>query len=238
MNNKKENPILSIIFNLIVPVIILKNGDSWLGVDNSFFGIETSVLVLIISLSFPFFFFINDLRLNTKVNFIAVLGFVNILLTGLIGIIGEKYGISRIWFIVKESIIPFIIGSLILLSMKSKSPLVKNLIYNPLIFNIQKINESLLENSKDDFNIIFKSSTYMISGSFFMSSIIQFFLASYIVTVDPGQPKFNDQVGTMTWVSYVVVMVPCMSIFGYAIWTLIQGIKKLTGLETEQILNN
>ena len=238
MNNKKENPILSIIFNLIVPVIILKNGDSWLGVDNSFFGIDTSVLVLIISLSFPFFYFINDLRLNTKVNFIAVLGFVNILLTGLIGILGEKYGISRMWFIVKESVIPFTIGSLILLSMKSKSPLVKNLIYNPIIFDVQKINENIVESSKESFDMLFKSSTYLISSSFFMSSLIQFFLASYIVTVDPGQPKFNDQVGTMTWVSYFVVMVPCMSMFGYAIWILIQGIKRLTGLETEEILNN
>ena len=75
------------------------------------------------------------------------------------------------------------------------------------------------------------------SASFFLSSFIQFFLASYIVTVDPGHPNFNNQVGTMTWVSYFVVMAPCMGIFGYALWKLIKGIKTLTGLETDQILN-
>ena len=234
---KKENPIISIFFNLVIPVVILKNGNNLLGFEKNLIGIETSVLVLIFALLFPLFYFLNDLRINTKVNFISILGFVNVLLTGLIGIFGEKYGISRNWFIIKESIIPLIIGLLVLLSMKSKTPLVKELIYNPVLFNIKKINENFPENSNDDFNKIFYHSTYLISASFLLSSIIQFFLASFIVTVDPGHSDFNNQVGTMTWVSYFVVMAPCMSMFGFALWKLIVGIKRITGLETDQILN-
>ena len=234
---KKENPIISIFFNLVIPVVILKNGNKLLSFEQNFIGIETSILVLIFALSFPLFYFLNDLRINTKVNFISILGFINVLLTGLIGILGEKYGISRSWFIIKEGIIPLIIGLLVLLSMKSKTPLVKELIYNPILFNIKKINENFPENSNDDFNKIFYHSTYLISASFLLSSIIQFFLASYIVTVDPGHSDFNNQVGTMTWVSYFVVMAPCMSMFGFALWKLIVGIKRITGLETDQILN-
>ena len=234
---KKENPIISIFFNLVIPVVILKNGNKFLGFEQNFIGIETSILVLIFALSFPLFYFLNDLRINTKVNFISILGFVNVLLTGLIGILGERYGISRSWFIIKEGIIPLIIGLLVLLSMKSKTPLVKELIYNPVLFNIKKINENFPGNSNDDFNKIFYHSTYLISASFLLSSIIQFFLASYIVTVDPGHSDFNNQVGTMTWVSYFVVMAPCMSMFGFALWKLIVGIKRITGLETDQILN-
>ena len=119
---KKENPIISIFFNLVIPVVILKNGNKLLGFEQNFIGIEPSVLVLIFALSFPLFYFLNDLRINTKVNFISILGFINVLLTGLIGILGEKYGISRSWFIIKEGIIPLIIGLLVLLSMKSKHP--------------------------------------------------------------------------------------------------------------------
>ena len=234
---KKENPIVSILFNLVIPVVILKNGNKWFGFEQNFIGIETSILVLMFALSFPLFYFFNDLRINTKVNFISILGFINVLLTGLIGILGEKYGISRNWFILKEGIIPLIIGLLILLSMKSKTPLLKELIYNPVLFNINKINENFPEDSNDDFNKIFYHSTYLISASFLLSSIIQFFLASYIVTVDPGHSDFNNQVGTMTWVSYFVVMAPCMSMFGFALWKLIVGIKRITGLETNQILN-
>ena len=121
--------------------------------------------------------------------------------------------------------------------MKSRTPLVKELIYNPVLFNIKKINENFPENSNNDFDKIFYHSTYLISASFLLSSIIQFFLASYIVTVDPGHSDFNNQVGTMTWVSYFVVMAPCMSMFGFALWKLIVGIKRITGLETDQILN-
>ena len=117
---KKENPIISILFNLVIPVVILKNGNNWLGINEKVLGIETSVLVLLFALSFPLIYFLNDLRINTKVNFISILGFLNVLLTGLIGILGEKYGISRIWFILKEGIIPLMIGVLVLLSMKSK----------------------------------------------------------------------------------------------------------------------
>ena len=238
MKKQKENPFISILFNLVLPVIFLKNGNKWIGIENKLFGIETSMLVLIIALSFPTIYFINDFRLKSHANFVSILGFVNVLLTGLIGIMGEQYGISRIWFILKESIIPLIIGLVILISMNSKRPLVKTLIFNSTIFNISKIENKLTQDDKIIFDSIFRSSTFYIGGSFFMSSIIQFFLASYIVTVDPGNIEFNNQVGTMTWVSYFVVMVPCLSMFGYALWKIINGLKLLTGMNTDEILNN
>ena len=64
------------------------------------------------------------------------------------------------------------------------------------------------------------------------------FLARIIITVDPGHADFNDQVGTMTWMSYFVVMIPCMSMFGYAIYKIINEITEITGLEREEILNS
>ena len=143
MNSKKENPIFSITFNLILPVIILKKGDNWIGADIQLFGLESSMLVLIIALLFPTVYFLNDFIKNSNTNFISILGFVNILLTGLIGILGEKFGISKNWFIIKESIIPLAIGILILVSMNSKSPLVKTIIFNDSVFNIARINRHI-----------------------------------------------------------------------------------------------
>ena len=237
MPKSKENPILSLIFNLVLPVIILKNGDKWIDIETKLLGLEGNVLILLFALSFPTLYFLNDFRINSRANFISILGFVNVLLTGLIGIFGEKYGISRDWFIIKESMIPLIIGFITLLSMKSKTPLVKTLVYNETVFNIEKIKKHLSKEKISEFNNVFKISTYLISASFFLSAIIQFFLASYIVTVDPGHMDFNEQVGTMTWMSYFVVMIPCNSMFGYGIFILIKKIKNLTGLDTEQILN-
>ena len=238
MNSKKENPIFSFTFNLILPVIILKKGDNWIGVDIQLFGLESSMLVLIIALLFPIIYFLNDFIKNSNTNFISILGFVNILLTGLIGIMGEKFGISKNWFIIKESIIPLAIGILILVSMNSKTPLVKTIIFNDSVFNIARINRYIKKEEARIFDEIFRTSTYLISGSFFLSSGIQFFLAKIIITVDPGHSNFNDQVGTMTWMSYFVVMIPCMSMFGYAIYKIINGITELTGLKREEILNS
>ena len=238
MNSKKENPIFSITFNLILPVIILKNGDGWIGADIQLFGLDSSMLVLIIALLFPIIYFLNDFIKNSKTNFISILGFVNILLTGLIGILGEKFGISKNWFIIKESIIPLAIGILILVSMSSKTPLVKTIVFNDSVFNIARIDRHIKKEKISIFDDIFRNSTYLISGSFFLSSVIQFFLARIIITVDPGHADFNDQVGTMTWMSYFVVMIPCMSMFGYAIYKIINGITEITGLKREEILNS
>ena len=238
MNSKKENPIFSIAFNLILPVIILKKGDNW--IDDSFplLGLDSSMLILIIALLFPIIYFLNDFIKNSNTNFISILGFVNILLTGLIGILGEKFGISKNWFIIKESIIPLAIGILILVSMNSKSPLVKTIIFNDSVFNIARINRHIKEEKISIFDEIFRNSTYLISGSFFLSSVIQLFLARIIITVDPGHANFNDQVGTMTWMSYFVVMIPCLSMFGYGIYKIINGIKEITGLKREEIINS
>ena len=90
----------------------------------------------------------------------------------------------------------------------------------------------------NDFNKVLENSSYLIVLAFFFSSIIQFILASIIVTVDPGHIDFNDQVGTMTWVSYFVVMIPSLSMFGLAIYRMVKGIKNLTGLGTEKFLKN
>ena len=69
-----------------------------------------------------------------------------------------------------------------------------------------------------------------------MSSFIQFVLASIIVTSNPGEPLFNEQVGTMTWVSFLAVFVITMSIVGKGYLGLISGVEKITGLKREDFL--
>ena len=73
-------------------------------------------------------------------------------------------------------------------------------------------------------------------GSLFMSSFIQFILASLIVTSNPGESSFNEQVATMTWVSFLAVFVITMSIVGKGYLGLISGIEKITGLKKEDFL--
>ncbi len=219
--------------------MILKNGDSFLEKLDANFYLKHQIIVLLVALSFPMVYFFLDLRSKKKVNFISILGFVNVLLTGGIGVFGGMYGLSRLWFILKEGLMPLIIGLVFLFTIRKGNPLIRTFIYNEAIFNIEVIDQNLNKLDKmNDFNKVLENSSYLIVLAFFFSSIIQFILASIIVTVDPGHIDFNDQVGTMTWVSYFVVMIPSLSMFGLAIYRMVKGIKNLTGLSTEKFLKN
>ena len=91
--NKRENPILSLVFNIVIPVIILKNGVKWIQkyqidvwIDALLENVHISSVIFAIALFFPLSYFFFDLYQRKNINFISILGFVNILLTGGIGI--------------------------------------------------------------------------------------------------------------------------------------------------------
>ena len=83
--------------------------------------------------------------------------------------------------------------------------------------------------------IVYRAGSHFIIG-LFMSSFVQFVLASIIVTANPGEPLFNEQVATMTWVSFLAVFVITLSIVGKGYLGLISGVEKITGLKREDFL--
>ena len=63
-------------------------------------------------------------------------------------------------------------------------------------------------------------------------------MASIIVTSNPGDIGFNEQVSTMTWVSYFAVLLPTLIVVGKGYFDLIKGIENLTGLKKEEFLKS
>ena len=55
---------------------------------------------------------------------------------------------------------------------------------------------------------------------------------------NPGEPSFNEEVSTMTWVSYLAVLIPTILIVGKGYWGLILGIENITGLKKEGFLRS
>jgi len=234
--NRRENLLVSMAFNLFVPVILLKRGDDLLLAVTSLSEDKAQIGAFIIALTFPAAYFIYDWNRRRKANLISILGFVSVLLTGGIGVLE----LPRSWFIVKEGGVPLILGIIILLTAKTRNPLVKLLLYNEAIFNVELIDKKLDElNNRRSFSELMRSCTYLIAASLFLSSIIQFILAAVIVTVDPKDnlDLFSDQVGTMTWVSMLVISVLTLPITGYALWRLIKGIESLSGLKFEEMMH-
>ena len=102
----KENPILSLFCNILIPVIILKNGNKWInkflikyhGEEWAYQNttiVDISSIVFFIALICPVIYFFYDLLNRKNINLISILGFINILLTGGIGIFGAKFGLSK-----------------------------------------------------------------------------------------------------------------------------------------------
>ena len=246
-NSKPESPIYSLLFNIFIPVLILKNGYKWLNSvkDESIVGnltkeiliyFDKSSLVFGIALIFPVGYFIFDFIRRKNINIVSILGFVNILLTGGIGVFGANLGLSKNWFILKEGLLPLIIGfSLLILSIYKKEYF-NNIFLNEMMFNKDKINHYVGDSLKAEFDGIIKVTGYYFISGFFVSSVIQFILASMIVVSNPGDPSFNEEVSTMTWVSYIAVLVPTMIILTKGFLDLISGIERLTGLKKEEFL--
>ena len=248
-NKHKENPIVSLCCNILIPVIILKNGNKWINkilikyhgeewfYENSMI-VDISSIVFFIALICPVIYFFYDLLNRKNINLISILGFINILLTGGIGIFGAKFGLSKNWFIFKEGMLPIIIGLVLIIMSKYRQNSFNNILLNEVLFDNDKIRISIKEDMQYEFEYIVRKAGYYLIGGLFISSIIQFTLASLIVVSSPGESSFNKEVSTMTWVSYIAVLLPTMLIVGKGYLGLISDIEKITGLKKEEFLKS
>ena len=238
----RENLFLNLIFNFGLPIIILRKANDWIGdLLIQWFEVPTESklvpsILLALALLFPFFYGAYDLLKRKKWNIFSILGIISVLLTGGIGLIP---GGTVNMFAIKEAAIPAIIGLVTLFSLRSKKPLVELLLYNPQVFDIEKIEEELkIRDTKSEFKKLLFKCTWLLAATFLLSAILNYYLSKAIVVTEPfvDANAFNDEIGEMMTWSYLVIIAPCMLVSGYALWTLIKGIKALTGLNMESAL--
>ncbi len=222
---KKENPLLNILISIVIPAIILSKFSTphYLGVIPGF----------LIALAFPIGLSLYELIVQKKVGFIAILGFVSILLTGIIGILE----IPTKWLAVKEAAVPLLIGLAVLISQYTKYPLIKKIIYNEQLLKLPLIEEHLAANgTKVQVEKSLRVATWMVAASFLVSSILNFCVTKYIVVSPAGTEAFNEELGKLTAISYPVIALPSTLVMVVAIWYIIHQLKKATGLSMEEML--
>ncbi|MCE9842475.1 MFS transporter [Vibrio alginolyticus] len=223
---KKPNPLFEILFNVFIPSFILMkfSGDEHLG----------TAMALVVALLFPIIYGGMDFVRNKKFNFISVLGFISVLLTGGIGLLE----LDTRWLALKEALIPGLIGLAVLGSTFTRYPLMQKLVLNDTVLNLSLINERLKENGQSEaFERCLMSSNYLFASTFAFSSAMNYFLATWIVTSPSGTAAFNEELGKMTLYSYPMIAIPSMlMMFGifYYIW---RQVRTMTSLETEQIFH-
>lgn len=222
---KQGNFFVNLLLNIIVPTLILTklSGPDYLGPT---WGV-------IVALAFPLAYGVYDLKATGKVNFISVLGVVSVLLTGGISLLqlDPKY------LAIKEAAIPGLIGLAVLVSQYTPFPLVRKLVYNEQILDLTRVNQALEQQGNGSLlerrlHLV----GYLVASSFFLSAVLNYFLTRWVVVSPAGSSEFAAELGRLTALSYPVIVVPSMIVLMGSLWYLLSSIKKLTGLELEQIM--
>ena len=221
----RQRPLADLLVSIVIPSVILMkfSGDDALGATGA----------LILALAFPLCWGALDLFKHDKFNFFALLGLVSVGLTGGIGLLQ----LDQQWLAVKEAAIPGLIGLAVLASTRTRYPLIRALLFNANLLDVGKIQQRLEEtNNHALFETRLQQATYLLSGTFFFSSVVNYMLASWIVTSPTGSAAFNEELGRLTLLSYPMIALPAtlmMMAILYFIWRVVHD---MTGLSMEEIL--
>lgn len=221
----RQRPFVDLIISIVIPSVILMkfSGEDKLG----------STHALIIALAFPIGYGLYEFFVNGKRNGMAALGVISVMLTGGIGLLK----LDAQWLAIKEAAIPLVIGIGVLIANKLGYPLVRKLLFNPTIMNIEKIDGELdRQNNRQQFESRLDHANTLLAGTFLFSAIMNYFLAKFIVTSESGTTAFNEELGRMTLLSYPVIAIPSMIMMLGIFWFIWRTVNRLTGLSLEEIM--
>jgi len=221
----KPRPMIDLLVSILIPSLILMklSGDSNLGPTNA----------LILALAFPFAWGLFELVKYRKVNLIAILGLLSVLLTGGIGLLELEVK----WLAIKEAAIPAILGVVVFISTFTPYPLIRTLIYNPKVLNIEAIEHNLkARDLQAAFDQRLMNATYFLSASFAFSAVMNFILAKWIVTSPTGSAAFNEELGQMTLLSYPMIAIPSTLMLVAIVYYLWRSVHGMTGLSFQEVM--
>ena len=221
----KPNPLLEIGITILLPAFILMklSSDSRLG----------TLGALALALAFPLGWGLWDGIRRRKLNWLSVLGVVSTLLTGGIGLLA----LDARWLAVKEAAVPGLIGLVILGSTWTQTPLIRMLVFNAQLFDVDKVHKALDERRNNAlFEARLRAGTILLACTFFFSAAANYGLARWVVHAPAGTTAFNEELGRLTLLSYPVIAVPSMLMMMALMFWLAQGAKRLTGLDLGDML--
>ena len=223
--HKQENPLISILVNIVIPVAVLSllSKEKYLG----------PVWALVVGLMFPIGYGLRALVRDRKLDFMPVLGIVSVTLTGVFGILE----LPAQWVAVKEAAIPFLMGVAIVASLKTRFPLIKKILMTESLFDVQRLKTALREKGNEAlFEKRLVGLTWGFASAMFLSSILSYTLARIVLKSDPGTEAYTAELGKMTGLSNVVVLIPVMVVMIWVLNKLFDTLIELTGLKLDDLL--
>lgn len=223
---KRENLLLNLICNVAVPTLILAkfSGEQALG----------PTWGLVVALAFPVGYGIQDFVRRRRCNFVSIIGFTSVLITGGFGLLR----LDGFWFAVKEAAIPAVIGLAVLASLRAKLPLVREFLYNPQIMDVPRIESQLdARGNRTELTRLLRRASYLLATAFFISAVLNYALARFLLRSPTGTEEFNGELAKMQLWSWPVIVVPSMVMMMFALWRFIKGLQTATGLTLEELMH-
>ncbi|MFZ5654114.1 MAG: VC0807 family protein [Pseudomonadota bacterium] len=222
---ERDRPLLDLGLNIIAPTLVLTqlSGDQALG----------TTWALLAALAFPLGYGAWDFRRRRRYNLFSTLGLVSVLLTGGISLLE----LPPRYLAVKEAAIPGLLGIAVLASLKTRWPLVRNLLFNDAVLNTRRIESALAaRGTTAGFERAIDRATWLLAASFFLSSLLNYVLASTLVTAAAGSVEYNQQLGRLTALSYPLIALPATAVMAGVLFYLFRRLTRLTGLAFEDIV--
>lgn len=221
-----RSPLLEIAVTLLIPSLILMqlSGPQHLGAASA----------LVLALAFPVGWGLRELARSGRFSLFAGLGIISLLLTGGIGLLE----LDARWLAVKEAAIPAVLGLIVAGSALTPTPLVRLLLYTPMLLDTGKIDAALAARGNlAAFEARLRVATWMLAGSFAFSSAMNYALATWIVTSPAGSAAFNEELGRLTLLSYPMIALPATLMLMGVFYYLALGVKRLAGLSLSDALH-
>lgn len=221
---KQENVWVSLLANIALPALILSKGADWIPQISAAWR-------LVIALAFPTLYFIYDYMRRREANWISILGFAGTLLTGGVGLMR----LSPFWVAVKEATIPALIAVALALSRKMGD----KILFNGKVFDVAAIEAACVSRgTQTDLSGTLRRASWLLVASFVLSAVLNFVLARWIVVSDPAEnlDAFNAELGKMISLSWPVIVLPCMVFMTAALYVLVRGLVRASGLPLEKLL--
>lgn len=224
-STKPENLLLNLICNVALPTAVL----TW-GSGEKALGPKWG---LVVALLFPIGYGIHDYARRRRINFISAIGFASVLISGGFGLLK----LDGFWFALKDGALPALIGFAVLASLRSKEPLVHEILFNPQVIDVERVDRAITErNEQVRFAQLMRKSSYMVAAAMFASAVLNYGFARWIIISPPSTEAFNKELARMHWVSLLGVSVPVVLMTMFALWQLLKKLEIITGLTLDEIL--
>lgn len=216
---RRENLWLNIGFNAVAPALVL----SFLS-DQDRLG---PAVALVVALLFPLGYGAWDVWRRRTWNLFVVLGITGTLLTGGLGLMQ----MSGFWFAVKEAAVPALLGLAVPLSLRTRQPLVRMLLYNDQMLHVDRIQTALEGRGQvAAFDGLLARVSWILGVTLLVSAVVNFLLAWWLLPAVSGTEAFNRQLGKLQFWSWPGTFIPTAAGMFYGLFSLMKGLENLTGL--------